>query len=185
MFQFPEFASYTYVFSAWYPTYVGWVSPFRHLWIKVCLPTPQSFSQAPTSFIASNCQGIHRMRLVAWPYMINRYCAQSSTLLCTFTFIAVLIEYCYSSFDFAINMKFISPDLYAWFESLRYSFLNFFSFNYYLVKELGIKTNSKRTIQMHFQLISTESDRFKRWWSYAGSNRRPPACKAGALPAEL
>ena len=23
------------------------------------------------------------------------------------------------------------------------------------------------------------------WWSYAGSNRRPPACKAGALPAEL
>src|SRR5690606_37872888 len=27
--------------------------------------------------------------------------------------------------------------------------------------------------------------RSKRWWSYAGSNRRPPACKAGALPAEL
>jgi hypothetical protein len=24
-----------------------------------------------------------------------------------------------------------------------------------------------------------------RWWSQAGSNRRPPACKAGALPAEL
>ena len=24
-----------------------------------------------------------------------------------------------------------------------------------------------------------------KWWSYAGSNRRPPACKAGALPAEL
>ena len=25
----------------------------------------------------------------------------------------------------------------------------------------------------------------KIWWSQAGSNRRPPACKAGALPAEL
>ena len=24
-----------------------------------------------------------------------------------------------------------------------------------------------------------------RWWSLSGSNRRPPACKAGALPAEL
>ena len=24
-----------------------------------------------------------------------------------------------------------------------------------------------------------------KWWSQAGSNRRPPACKAGALPAEL
>ena len=23
------------------------------------------------------------------------------------------------------------------------------------------------------------------WWSQAGSNRRPPACKAGALPSEL
>ena len=25
----------------------------------------------------------------------------------------------------------------------------------------------------------------RRWWSLSGSNRRPPACKAGALPAEL
>ncbi|SPA51333.1 protein of unknown function [Cupriavidus taiwanensis] len=25
----------------------------------------------------------------------------------------------------------------------------------------------------------------KRWWRMTGSNRRPPACKAGALPAEL
>jgi hypothetical protein len=26
---------------------------------------------------------------------------------------------------------------------------------------------------------------FPLWWSWSGSNRRPPACKAGALPAEL
>ena len=26
---------------------------------------------------------------------------------------------------------------------------------------------------------------YTRWWSRTGSNRRPPACKAGALPAEL
>ena len=25
----------------------------------------------------------------------------------------------------------------------------------------------------------------KKWWSQTGSNRRPPACKAGALPTEL
>ena len=25
----------------------------------------------------------------------------------------------------------------------------------------------------------------RQWWSVSGSNRRPPACKAGALPAEL
>ena len=23
------------------------------------------------------------------------------------------------------------------------------------------------------------------WWSWSGSNRRPPECKSGALPAEL
>ena len=26
---------------------------------------------------------------------------------------------------------------------------------------------------------------FRFWWRMTGSNRRPPACKAGALPAEL
>src|SRR5487761_180001 len=45
-----------------------WVSPFGHLRIKVCLPTPRSLSQATTSFIASYRLGIHRMRLFAWPY---------------------------------------------------------------------------------------------------------------------
>ena len=29
------------------------------------------------------------------------------------------------------------------------------------------------------------SFKLDKWWSQAGSNRRPPACKAGALPAEL
>ena len=29
------------------------------------------------------------------------------------------------------------------------------------------------------------NDRVPRWWRMTGSNRRPPACKAGALPAEL
>ena len=24
-----------------------------------------------------------------------------------------------------------------------------------------------------------------KWWTWSGSNRRPPACHAGALPAEL
>ena len=65
MFQFPSFAPYTYVFSARYPTYAGWVSPFGHRRIKVCLPTPRSFSQATTSFIAFYRQGIRHMRLFA------------------------------------------------------------------------------------------------------------------------
>lgn len=42
-----------------------WVSPFRDLRVKGCLPPHRSLSQATTSFIASSCQGIHRVRLVA------------------------------------------------------------------------------------------------------------------------
>ena len=40
--------------------------------------------------------------------------------------------------------------------------------------------------RIHFsrtRLASRRRDR--RWWSQTGSNRRPPACKAGALPTEL
>ena len=62
MFQFPRFASHTYVFSVRYPC--GWVSPFGNLRIKACLPAPRSLSQAITSFFACNRQGIHHMHLV-------------------------------------------------------------------------------------------------------------------------
>ena len=62
MFQFTRFASHTYVFSMRYPE--GWVSPFRNLRIKANLPAPRSLSQAITSFIACNRQGIHHMHLV-------------------------------------------------------------------------------------------------------------------------
>jgi hypothetical protein len=62
MFQFTRFASHDYVFSMRYPC--GWVSPFGNLRIKACLPAPRSLSQAITSFVACNRQGIHHMHLV-------------------------------------------------------------------------------------------------------------------------
>lgn len=36
----------------------------------------------------------------------------------------------------------------------------------------------------HLRLVS-RCRPAKGWWRMTGSNRRPPACKAGALPAEL
>ena len=62
MFQFTRFASHTYEFSMRYPC--GWVSPFGNLRIKANLPAPRSLSQAITSFVACNRQGIHHMHLV-------------------------------------------------------------------------------------------------------------------------
>lgn len=49
------------------------VSPFRYLRIKACLPAPRSFSQASTSFIAFDCQGIHLLRLFTWFENPTRY----------------------------------------------------------------------------------------------------------------
>lgn len=38
---------------------------------------------------------------------------------------------------------------------------------------------------MRNALHSCRTLRIEDWWRMTGSNRRPPACKAGALPAEL
>ena len=45
MFQFPGFASYTYVFSA-RSSYEG-VAPFGHPWIKACSRLPMAFRSVP------------------------------------------------------------------------------------------------------------------------------------------
>ena len=44
--------------------YTRQVSPFGNPRIEVWLPTPRGLSQAPTSFIGSWCQGIHRAPLI-------------------------------------------------------------------------------------------------------------------------
>jgi hypothetical protein len=44
----------------------GRVSPFGNPRINARLPAPRGLSQAPTSFIGSWCQDIHRMLLKTW-----------------------------------------------------------------------------------------------------------------------
>ena len=63
MFQFAPFASSRLCIHRGIPL-ARWVPPFGHLRINVYLPTPRSFSQAFTSFIACDRQGIHHMHLV-------------------------------------------------------------------------------------------------------------------------
>jgi hypothetical protein len=54
MFQFPGFASaHLWIQCGMTGHDPGRVSPFGYLRIKVWLATPRSFSQLPTSFIAS------------------------------------------------------------------------------------------------------------------------------------
>jgi hypothetical protein len=64
MFQFSGFALLT-LYIQMRVTLAGWVSPFGNPRIKACLPAPRGLSQATTSFIACNRQGIHHMHLFA------------------------------------------------------------------------------------------------------------------------
>ena len=64
MFQFTGFALPSLCIQQGV-TLAGRVSPFGHLRIIARLPAPRSFSQAATSFIACDRQGIHHMHLVA------------------------------------------------------------------------------------------------------------------------
>ncbi len=45
-----------------------------------------------------------------------------------------------------------------------------------------VRNHARRLGDARRQILPDEPS---RWWSQTGSNRRPPACKAGALPAEL
>ena len=55
-----------------------------------------------------------------------------------------------------------------------YAFANLFS----------LRTNSE-SIGTEGWLANRSGNGREGWWSQTGSNRRPPACKAGALPTEL
>ena len=74
---------------------------------------------------------------------------------------------------------------------------------YALCRSLGTISSSRCQTTRNKQALHTKHDPLERicflfrtsipstgrqdhrWWSQTGSNRRPPACKAGALPTEL
>ena len=70
---------FSYIFREGYPC--GWVSPFGHSRIKACLPAPRDFTQATTSFIACNRQGIHHMHLFAWSYNVKTWALLNSNFV--------------------------------------------------------------------------------------------------------
>jgi hypothetical protein len=64
MFHFPAFPPNALYIQAWVTGHASSrVSPFGNPRITARLPAPRGLSQAPTSFIGSWCQGIHRVPL--------------------------------------------------------------------------------------------------------------------------
>jgi hypothetical protein len=78
MFHFPTFPPHALCVQARVTGHdSSRVSPFGHPRITVRLPTPRGLSQAPTSFIGSWCQGIHRVPLLTWPQSFSKMLAST------------------------------------------------------------------------------------------------------------
>ncbi len=73
MFHFPAFPPHALCVQAWVTGHVSCrVSPFGNPRINARLAAPRGFSQPPTSFFGSWCQGIHRVPLLTWPQRCSR-----------------------------------------------------------------------------------------------------------------
>ncbi len=73
MFHFPTFPPHALCVQAWVTGHVPVGVPlFGHPRISARLAAPRGFSQPPTSFIGSWCQGIHRAPLLTWPQRCSR-----------------------------------------------------------------------------------------------------------------
>jgi len=69
MFHFPSFPPNTLYIQVQVTGHISSrVSPFGHPRITARLPAPRGLSQAPTSFIGSWCQGIHRVPLKTYTH---------------------------------------------------------------------------------------------------------------------
>ena len=153
-----------------------WVSPFGNLRVKCLFATNRSLSQRTTSFIASQRQGIHRMplrHLIA--LIIDTHPRCSGSISQTRTRPVMFLRLC------PIGRRSGA----AW--SCRHA---------------GVRHSDKSSLHDVGRTAERQSRPRKRyscarlfgfsccrsgrqWWSQTGSNRRPPACKAGALPTEL
>jgi len=81
MFHFPTFPPHALCVQAWVTGHDSCrVSPFGHPRITARLAAPRGFSQPPTTFIGSWCQGIHRAPLLTWPQRCSRpLCSSQET----------------------------------------------------------------------------------------------------------
>ncbi len=214
MFQFPAFASYPYVFRIRYlyrhletktaddlsPTAqifqvskVGF--PIRKSTDQRVFAPPRSLSQRITSFIACACQGIHQSPLRHLIILIanaHRTCVQQYW------------QKRPASRDLSGGLRLGEPIICR---RLSVSGDDAASINTrpptkgYGPFRTGFRMRNPNKSSLHdviqnrrpavpaANFIShgcpSPSANAKRWWSRTGSNRRPPACKAGALPAEL
>jgi hypothetical protein len=135
-----------------------WVSPFGHCRIKACCQLPDTFRRLPrpSSPLTAKASTVY-----AWS--LDHITPSRLGAMPNNAFVAS------TSFD---TSRF-------GFEPKRLSLV-------YVFKEHPAGLNAGELHNLCVRCYTSVGGRCAGyWWSQSGSNRRPPACKAGALPAEL
>ena len=154
---------------------------------------PRSFSQLITSFVGSRCQGIRPALFLAWPFSLK---SQSSFFL-TFLGFYISQQNFLKIVDFIRLLSefplYLSSYLYLSFLLLciiQFSMCNFPTaylptpLLWWAEKDSNLRPLGYQPSALTSWAISPYFHFFS-WWRLGGSNSWPPACKAGALPAEL
>ena len=198
MFQFGRFPSVTYVFSYGSTVLHRRGCPIRKSAGQRLFPSNRGLSQVITSFVGSQCQGIHLTLFFAWTAVCYSPFTLSSSLG-IFSFFAwasqIIVFGLWIKRPFWFyNSRFLST---RWaFTHLRTKLFWSFSTPPTLVYGKTFKNNfltsfSQYTticfVSLYFIRFSMSIclNSFEFWWRWWDSNPWPPACRAGALPAEL
>ncbi len=153
--------------------------PIRKSSDQSLLAAPRSLSQRATSFIASQCQGIHQMpfsRSIAKPS-----CTGSKTLIQPHD-TTLSREDTPTEVILSMTAKDGIP------EPLVSVFLRELKTSQC---KRAKRDGAKHQVSLNCFMDPTAAQerslnrQATRWWSQTGSNRRPHACKARALPTEL
>ena len=159
MFQFRAFPSYDYFIHRTIPEYCSGVFPHSDISGSMLI------CSSPKLFAA--CHVLHRLLMPR-----HSPCALISLTYYSLITILVLLNYAGSTEVCLQNC------IYPW---LKVSTIKFLKCNHFWLRPL---------LPCFFIISSLFSFQgaiscCRRWWRIAGSNRWPPECKSGALPAEL
>ena len=173
MFQFRQFPTYTYVFSVCYMDILHVGFPIQKSADQRIFAPPRSLSQLITSFFGSQCQGIRPAPFLAWPFSLLFFDSSFANKsfrkivdLSKIIYLLLSLRSHYSVFKVHRNLATVSLPYYIQIK---------------MVGSSGLEPPTSRLSGARSNHLSYEPV----WWRWGGSNSWPPACKAGALPAEL
>ncbi len=169
-----------------------WIAPFGHLRIDVCLPLPGAFRSLPRPSSAPDAKA-SSLRSYQLKLSIRRIMSCSQYLssknfflgeveIVFYPFLKVLPSKNWISYNFLFVVSLFN------FQRPLHS-PTFQVIEWYLVGTNGLEPSTSRLSGVRSNHLSYAPINLicalSIWWRLRESNPWPPACKAGALPAEL